>query len=362
MTFDPHREDYQRMGLRFARSLDGQSPSAAARSFSSFGRRFVQNRDSLPQCDEDRAFHLVVSAATLIDYELPFADDDHAESIIQKAHTILSEALKLDPMNPDALRMEQASTIPSFEGYYDYLLEGRAQIKESCERRRAGAQKANGGERAELAQQLAMSPYLRWLHALASKAVVCGHNHAALEFCDELLRLDPTDRADARFTAAIAYAKLEDEEGLLALRGRIACLDVARPREPKDAWLQLALCALAYKRYDLSGAASIVEDLCESYPHAALTLVMQKELPDGVFARLSVPALSEDELILAVSEATVLLQEGRDSAARGSFGAWISREAEKRLTERERRMLELDMAETPSGNSAGNGPAGGNKS
>ena len=111
MTFDPHREDYQRMGLRFARSLDGQSPSTAARSFSSFGRRFVQNRDSLPQCDEDRAFHLVVSAATLIDYELPFADDDHAESIIQKAHTILSEALKLDPMNPDALRMEQASKI-----------------------------------------------------------------------------------------------------------------------------------------------------------------------------------------------------------------------------------------------------------
>jgi hypothetical protein len=49
------------------------------------------------------------------------------------------------------------------------------------------------------------------------------------------------------------------------------------------------------------------------------------ELPDGVFSRLAVPPFSEDELILAVSEATVLFQEGRDQEGRGSFGSWAAR-------------------------------------
>ena len=92
MAFDPHREDYQRMGLRFARALDGESPAQAARSFAAFGRRFAQNRDGLPQTDDDRAFHLVAKATTLIDYELPFTDDEHAERLIAQGHAMLDEA------------------------------------------------------------------------------------------------------------------------------------------------------------------------------------------------------------------------------------------------------------------------------
>ncbi|MBQ1839823.1 MAG: hypothetical protein II128_00615, partial [Atopobiaceae bacterium] len=48
--------------------------------------------------------------------------------------------------------------------------------------------------------------------------------------------------------------------------------------------------------------------------------------PDGVFARLAVAPFSEDELILAISEGTVLLQEGRDDAGRGVLGTWIVRQ------------------------------------
>ena len=40
MAFDPQREDYQRLGLRFARTLDGGDATAAAHAFSSFGLRF----------------------------------------------------------------------------------------------------------------------------------------------------------------------------------------------------------------------------------------------------------------------------------------------------------------------------------
>ena len=66
MAFDPKREDYQRLALRFAHELDAGDPMIAARSFASFGRRFAQDRDSLPQSDSDRAFHLVTLATDLI--------------------------------------------------------------------------------------------------------------------------------------------------------------------------------------------------------------------------------------------------------------------------------------------------------
>ena len=37
---------------------------------------------------------------------------------------------------------------------------------------------------------------------------------------------------------------------------------------------------------------------------------------------------SEDELILAVSEASVLLQEGRDDGEHGPLGNWLTKRAE----------------------------------
>ena len=332
------------MGLLYAHSLDTIDPLKVARSFAQFGRQFAQDRDKLPQTDADRAFHLVAKATSLIDYQLPFADDVTAQKLIDQAHSTLEEALKLDPRNPDALRMERASQIPSFEGYYDFLREGKDAARAACMERAEMAGATYDGARKGLAHFLAMAPYLRWLAALAAKAIVCGHNHAALEYCDELLGLDPSDQADACFSAAIAYAKLEDEQGLkdLLVRTKSPC---AKASDARNAWLLLAFCALAYKRCDFDEASLLVDRLCQNYPHAAITLYMQKELPDGVFARLAVPPFSEDELILAVSEGTVLLQEGRDASARGSFGAWMLHQADKRLTTRERLQLHDYMAQ-----------------
>ena len=72
-------------------------------------------------------------------------------------------------------------------------------------------------------------------------------------------------------------------------------------------------------------ANRLLRRLVETYPHASAALTAQKELPDGVFSRLAVAPFSEDELILAISEGTVLLQEGRDDAGRGVLGSWIVR-------------------------------------
>ena len=322
MAYDAHREDYQRLGLRFARSLDGRDPLAATRAFATFGRRFSQDRDSLPQSDADRAFHLVAEATTLIDYELPFADDPHAEELIDQGHRLLDEAIALDPRCFDAIRMKSAADCPSFEGYYDYLAGQAEDVRKACEEVRSQAAADDSAERAALEADIAMRPYYRWLATLASKAVICGRNREAIRLSEQLLELDPLDASDVRFTCAIAYAKLEDDAGLERFAARTKPLMRANT---EDAWMQLSRLALAHKRHDLGEARRCLRQLQDCYPQASLTLSSQKELPDGVFARLAVPPFSEDELVLAVSEGTVLLQEGRDDAGRGVLGTWIVR-------------------------------------
>ena len=52
------------------------------KTFAGFGQRFATDRDSLPQTDADRAFHLVSLAADAIDYQLPFADAEHAKELV----------------------------------------------------------------------------------------------------------------------------------------------------------------------------------------------------------------------------------------------------------------------------------------
>lgn len=349
VAFDPHREDYHRLALRFTRTLENMDPTEAAKAFVNFGRRFAQDRDALPQTDADRAFHLVAEATTLIDYQLPFATDEEAETIISRGHQILDEALSLDPLCFDAVRMEAAGRCATFEEYYTFLLERRDEVKARCSELSAEAQKDVSHERAQVAADLARRPYLRWIAMLASKALICGRNKETLRLCDELLSLDPTDTADARFTAALAYAKLEDEQGLDQLETR--CQAIPHLYGSQDAWMLLARLAMAHKRRDFPRARQTLARIVELYPQAVPILARQRELPDGVFARLSAPPYSEDELVIAVSEATVLFQEGRDLLARGTLGSWVLRESLALATSEQRADLQdmISLAESAPG-------------
>jgi hypothetical protein len=324
VAFDAQWEDYQRMALRFAQSLDDVSPTEASRAFAGFGRQYAQERDSLPQTDADRAFHLMAEATNLIDYHLPFATDEEAETIISRGHRLLEEAISLDPLCHDAVRMDAAARCPSFESYYDFLVSNEPEVRAHCIEAHEKARLDASEERAEMLAHLALWPYLRWQAMIASKALICGRNREAIRICLDLFDLDPTDSADARFTAALAYAKLEDEQGLDQFELR--CRRLRRPHTPPDGWLLLARLSLAFRRRDLPRARQLISRLIELYPHALTILAQQRELPDGVFARLAVPPFSEDELVLAVSEATVLTQEGRDSLGHGTLGTWLLEE------------------------------------
>ncbi len=332
MAFDPRREDYQRLGLRFARDLDGSDPLSAMRAFSTFGRRFASMRDTLPQSDADRAFHLVADAAVVIDYRLPFATDEQIEPLVLQAWKMIDEALALDELCHDAVRMRFAGTLPSFENSYDFLREGASEVLASCRERAAREASDASAERARLAAEIAMRPYYRWMASLAEKALICGRNRACIQRAHELLELDPADSADVRFTCALAYAKLEDEQGLDAFAAKNAQHE--RGIGAEDAWMLLSRCALAYKQRDFDAARAQLRRITEIYPHAALNLMDQKELPESVFSRLAVSPGSEDELILAISEATVLLLDGRYP-----LGSWVEQEARRIATPQDLREL-----------------------
>ena len=319
MAFDPHIEDFQRLGLRYVRDLDSDDPFGAARSLARFGKKFSQNRDSLPQTDGDRAFHLVAKATDLIDYQLPFAGDAAAAKLIEEARKLLEEAVELDACCHDARRMLAAADNPSFEDYYRFLATGADEVRQSCEDQASKADAPEGPAR-EFVQTLCMLPYLRWLASLSARALECGHYRKSVEAALALLAIDPYDQADVRFTLALDYAKLEDAEGLSKLVARDATTD--RPDNP---WYSLARLALAYKVRNFTAAEHEVAGLLATHPEGASTLAAQDWLPDGVFSRIVVEPGSEDELVLAVSEATVILQEGVDSRERGALGSWLLR-------------------------------------
>ena len=181
----------------------------------------------------------------------------------------------------------------------------------------------NEGERAAIAASISMRPYWRWLASMSEDALICGRNREAIDAAERLLASDPSDLSDVRFTLAYALAKLEDEKGLEELARRYETISALRPAD--DAWILLARCSLAHKRCDVAAARTLLVRLLGSYPGCGSLLITQGELPDGEFARLRVPPYGEDELILAVSEGAVLLQEGNERSGKGVFGAWVAR-------------------------------------
>lgn len=363
MAHNARKEDYQRLGLRFVHELDRGDPLAATRAFAGFGQRFAQDYDSLPQTDADRAFHLVALATDVVDYQLPFATGEQADRLIERGKNLLDEALALDADCFDALRMRSSTEMPTVTARLEYLKAEEPRVREACESARDAAAE-DDPERAALAAGIAMRPYHRWLATLAEEALIAGRNRMSVDVCRRLLESDPADLSDARFTLAYGLAKLEDESGLEEHLRRYRSYASGRPG--LDAWMGIALLAMAHKRFDLGRARTLLERLLESYPTGAVALIRQNELPDGEFARLYVQPFSEDEMVVALSEAVVLLQEGNDRSGRGVLGAWVA-ENTARMRPRalaEARALDsrdarLAQGQAPGEASGGGAPGGG---
>ena len=319
MAHNASIEDYRRLVLRYVTTTD-VSPAEALARFTVFWHNAARNRDTLYETDADHAFHLVTRATNIIDYQLPFAQESQVDALLRKGRALLDEALSLDENCFDARRMLACMDLPSFDERLAYLTQGKDEVKAACI---AAAEEAasTDDERGELARQVTLNPYFRWLAQMADHALVCGHNHSCLNLCHELLKLDPNDMSDVRFTLALCAAKLEDPDALEAGYAMLSPAFV--PHIPEDAWALIARMSLAYKAHRLNDARAYLRKLLTTYPTGTNALMRQTELPDGLFARINVGFFSEDELVLALSEATVLTQEGAEEYGQGPFGMWI---------------------------------------
>ena len=243
---------------------------------------------------------------------------------------MLREAAALDPTNWDAQRMLTALTANSNEEYVQYLVSKRDEVEHDLALKIASAQ--DPYER-EAAGDLMRRPYLRWLAALASRALISGRYRMSLEAANCSLDFAPNDPAGVRHTAMLAMAKLE-----YPLRSSSAfALPTPSPtltntplrRRPKDAerdldpWTLIALMSAAWRELDYEGAEHYLRILARSCPHAAEALYFQTEFPDGVYARVNVGVGSTDELVLALSERRRYCKRlGRPDNA--SFAAWVA--------------------------------------
>ncbi len=331
MAFDPIQEDCLRLILE-AMHRERVYPLDNAAFIEQGMTRFREDPAKLISSDRDRSFHLMAKATELLDYRIPFLTDE-GEIERQEAHAenYLREAVDLDAGNWDARRMLAALDASSNDEYVGFLLDNRQAVEQDL---LATIEAADDVYSREYANDLARRPLLRWLAATASRAVIAGQYRLALDIAEESLGFSPGDPADIRHTGMLALAKLEaSQQDIKRYRSRHAiAYQIAGPlrrrhhlaEKSPDAWTMIAEMSVAYRSFDHITADRTLRQLMHVYPDAAQPLFYQAEFPDGIFARVNVVPGSQDELILAISEATPLLQEGIGTPDSACFSSWLA--------------------------------------
>ena len=295
MPHNPRWEDYQRVNIANSRALHKGNLGELPRPFPDLDDNFSAIRDTFPQTDRERAFHRVADAAELIDLKLPVATEEQGQAIIDEAHRLLDEAIELDEHCYDAMRYQNGMfPIPFIGGSAAGLLDFQHTYIYN--------------------EEYFGRPYI---YGPPQNAPYTD-NHIRFAFLA---------------SAALAYAKLEDEAGLESLAKRQRTSPFMRPAD--DPWMVIARMCIAFKQYDMQTARVILSQLISRYDQSIEILYRQTEFPDGVFARLHVGPYTPDELALAVSEATVLFQESMDFDDVGVISSWIRNEIAQKVSARE---------------------------
>ena len=205
MAYDPIQEDCLRLILG-AMQRERIYPIENAPFIESCLQKYNRDPASLVATDRDRSFHLVTLATETIDYRLPFAQDDEtADREAAEAEAQLREACELDPGNWDAKRMLAAVEAETNDAYVGYLIDHRAEVEADLEQM---ASSAHDVYAREFANGFGKRPYVRWLAAIAARALVAGQYRIALDAAEDCLAFAPDDPADVRLTAVLAMANL----------------------------------------------------------------------------------------------------------------------------------------------------------
>lgn len=222
-----------------------------------------------------------------------------------------AKALELDGQCLDALLLSKLAEDGPVDALAEALRTLEASIEEAGEPEFALLSWANVEDR----------PRLRLRAAYARACADSARWVLARDLAESLLAVTEKDGdpLGARYTAALAYARLEDEEGLNRLDARWAQGNV---------WSNLARCLLLYKLDRMPAARRALRGYAQLSQGAAYALLrpiyVEIYLPD----RPDHAAGSFDEALCAVHEAEVIIADTPDFVAWCEDQDWFLADAE----------------------------------
>jgi len=274
-----------------------------------------QNPEAYIDSDAERAFALLAQAMRKFNESArddDLLDDDQYMAARNKRFETLrgacQAALSLDADCLDALLLLTLATV----GRPDKLLDALCELEEKFADGPAFAQLdwGNPWDRARL----------RLRAAISRTCADCACWKMALETANSVLGVTESagDPLGARNTAALAYARLEDEEGLNALEARFT---------QGNAWTSLARCLLLYKLERTPAARRSLRGFAQLNQGAAYAMMrpvfVEVYLPD----RPDYAPGSFEEAMAAVHEAEVIIADTPDFVAWCQAQAWFEADA-----------------------------------
>ena len=281
-------------------------PSLAADEarMADFGRRALRSPDMLATDDEDRALieldRAVSQARREIDDELDAAyDADPSQprqpSRLPRTRAALRRCLEIDPECYDALTLEALVDSETVEDALDALSALEPRALAWGERRTAELDAAHD----DPWDAVYLRPWLRIRAKRADLLIQAACYRSALALCEEMLDYAPADGQGIRHTAALLYARLEDEEGLTALDVRF--------ERAGSCWMHIARTALLYKLGRMDAARRAANGLAELCPGAAFYLAYPSYVPPYLPDRPAYVPGGEQESLFATYEADFLV-------------------------------------------------------
>ncbi len=290
-----------------------------------------ESPDAFVERDAEKAFAALGRAIERFDASVrddDLLDDDEYVAERARRFSALAQAcdkaLAIEPGCLDARLVRALATQEEPDG----LLAELRRLEDEAGRGAAtgSADGADGAAGAKPFEQLSWEnvfdrPRMR-LRAAVARA--CGDGarwKLAQEAAESLLAVSEKDGdpLGARYTAALAYARLEDEEGLNALDARWA---------QGNTWGNLARCLLLYKLDRLPAARRALRgyaSLCEGAAYALLRpIFVETYLPD----RPDYAAGSFEEALCAVHEAEVIIADTPDFVSWCEGQDWFRADAE----------------------------------
>lgn len=290
---------------RLLKKLCAQDPSLEgdAARMAEIGRTALRNPAALAVDDEDRAFIALDKAVACARRELDDMGDEPttAEGMhLTRTRALLKRCLELDPHCYDARTLLVLSDDTSQEEAIDQLGELAQEARAWCTRR----SQALDGATVDAWDAVFLRPWLRIEGKIIDLLVAGACYREALRHCDALLEASPADGQGVRHTAALVYARLEDERGLDAL-------DASFGRSG-SAWMHLARAMLLYKLGRADAARRAAIGLAELCPGAAYYLTYPSYVPPYLPDRPPFAAGSAYESLYATFEADFLVVDTPD--------------------------------------------------